>query len=132
MRRKIEREIAMQLILQMLIHNDYSDEMISKLLHTISEDNEQLPYIKNILLRFTQNRQTIDSLIEENSSDWKLNRMARVDLAILRVAVTEILYFDDIPESVSINEAVEIAKKFSTEESGSFINGILGSIVEKK
>ncbi len=132
MRRKTAREIAMQLIFQMLIQDDYSNEMIAKLLQKISEENEQLSYIKNIVLRFTQNMQEIDSLIEENSPDWKLNRMAKVDLAILRVAVTEILYFDDIPESVSINEAVEIAKKFSTEESGSFINGILGSIVEKK
>jgi N utilization substance protein B len=132
MRRKTAREIAMQLIFQMLIQDDYSNEMIAKLLQKISEENEQLPYIKNVVLRFTQNMQEIDSLIEVNSPDWKLNRMAKVDLAILRVAVTEILYLDDIPESVSINEAVEIAKKFSTEESGSFINGILGSIVEKK
>lgn len=132
MRRKTAREIAMQLIFQMLIQDDYSNEMIAKLLQKISEENEQLSYIKNIVLRFTQNMQEIDSLIEVNSPDWKLNRMAKVDLAILRVAVTEILYLDDIPESVSINEAVEIAKKFSTEESGSFINGILGSIVEKK
>jgi len=71
----------------------------------------------------------IDNYITENSKDWKISRIAKVDLAILRVALSEILYNASIPESVSINEAVEISKKYSNEDSHKFINGLLGTVV---
>lgn len=74
----------------------------------------------------------IDGLIQESTVGWTKDRIAKVDLAILRLALYEILYRDDIPDSVSINEAIELAKKYSTDESGSFINGILGKIIRDK
>ncbi|MBQ6864433.1 MAG: transcription antitermination factor NusB [Clostridia bacterium] len=70
----------------------------------------------------------IDSKLSALSRKWALSRLPRVTLAILRLAVAEMLYFDDIPQSVSINEAVELAKKFASTEDASFINGILGNI----
>jgi len=70
----------------------------------------------------------IDAVIESYSSNWKLSRISGVDRNIMRVAVYELLYCSDIPTKVSINEAVDVAKKYGTEESGAFINGVLDSI----
>ena len=74
----------------------------------------------------------IDEKIEKNLVGWKLSRLSKVDLSILRLAVYEILYADDIPENVSINEAVELGKKYSDQTSGSFINGVLSNFVAPK
>ncbi|HZK88390.1 MAG TPA: transcription antitermination factor NusB, partial [Anaerovoracaceae bacterium] len=73
-----------------------------------------------------------DSTIDKYSTNWNISRMAKVDLAITRLAVAEIMILEDVPDSVAINEAVYIAKKYSTEESSKFINGILGKIEKEK
>ena len=78
-----------------------------------------------------RNRSEIDRLIELHSTHWKLSRMAYVDRNILRMAVYELLYCHDIPHSVTLNEAIEVAKKFGTEESGAFINGVLDNIAKE-
>ena len=75
-----------------------------------------------------EHRSDLDSIIERYSSNWKMCRMACVDRNVLRLAVFELLYCEDIPAKVSINEAIDIAKKFGASESGAFINGILDSI----
>lgn len=95
-----------------------------------AEDIEALDekYIKSVLEGVVEKVAAIDEFIVKYSKDWSIERMSRVDLAILRVAIYEILYKDDIPSSVSINEAVELAKKYSHEDASSFINGILGSV----
>lgn len=85
-------------------------------------------YIRNILEGVVGSLPQIDQFIIKNSKDWTIERMSKIDLAIMRVAIYEILYREDIPASVSINEAVELAKRYSHEDAGSFINGILGSI----
>ena len=132
MGRKEAREKAMHFLFQLDMQNDYSMDFINKSLEYLEFEGNQNSYIEKIIFLFIENKDPIDKLIMENSKEWKINRIAKVDLAILRVAITEINYFEDIPESVSINEAVELAKTFSTEESGSFINGILGNIVKVK
>lgn len=131
MNRKLAREMAMQLFFQMDIQNDYSTEVIDRFLEDLSED-PQVFYIKEVAKNFIDHKEIIDSIIEKNIKQWKLNRIGKVDLAILRVASTELYYQEDIPKGVSINEAIEMAKKYGTEESGSFVNGILGSITEMK
>lgn len=73
----------------------------------------------------------IDELLNKTAEGWKTSRMSKVDLCVLRLAVYEMIYDDSIPLSVAINEAVEIAKKFGGETSGSFINGILGKIAKE-
>ncbi|MGO8970484.1 MAG: transcription antitermination factor NusB [Myxococcaceae bacterium] len=73
-------------------------------------------------------REEIDRLIEEHSHNWRLDRMARVDRSVLRVAVYELRFRDDIPKKVTLNEAVELGKRFGTEESSAFINGVLDRI----
>ena len=73
-----------------------------------------------------------DRLIESNLRGWKLSRLPKVTLAILRLAVAEIMCMEDIPDSVSVNEAVELAKKYGGEEAPKFINGLLGSVIRAK
>jgi transcription antitermination factor NusB len=78
------------------------------------------------------NLDAVDRVIESVAENWDLSRMAAIDRNILRVAAVEILLFDDIPEKVTMNEAIEIAKKFSTESSGRFVNGLLDKIARMK
>ena len=74
----------------------------------------------------------IDGVLANAAENWKIDRIAKVDLAVLRLSVTELMYFEQIPDSASINEAVELAKKYGGEDSGKFVNGILGRIVKEK
>lgn len=78
------------------------------------------------------NIENIDDIIKKNLKSWTMDRIAKVDLTILRMAIYELLYIEDIPNSVTINEAVELGKLFGTDDSGSFINGVLGRIVREK
>lgn len=111
--------------------NTDCDVMINTYFDSASEEmlsESDRIYIHNILEGIIQKVSEIDSYIIKYSKDWTIDRMSKIDLAIMRVAIYEILYRDDIPVSVSINEAVELAKKYSHEDAGSFINGILGSV----
>lgn len=80
----------------------------------------------------SKNTSQLDEIVAKNLNGWKINRLPKVNLAILRLAVFEILFVDDVPDSVAINEAVELAKKYSGTEDASFINGVLGSVFRSK
>ena len=95
---------------------------------TLDEDN--MRYIDSIVEQFPEKREEIDTIISENSHSWKIDRIAKVDLAILRLALFEILYMG-IPDKVTINEAVELAKKYSADKSYKYINGLLGGYLKK-
>lgn len=94
-------------------------------------DVEVVQFIQKLLDTYQDHEADVNSLIEKHSSNWKLSRMAGVDRNILRLGVCEILFFRDIPKNVTINECLEIAKKYGTEDSSSFINGILDKIEKK-
>ena len=98
----------------------------------ISESFDSAPEILNfsrqLVLGIWENREELDKLITQSSRNWRLERMSYADRNIIRLGVFEMLYMDDIPPKVSIDEAVELGKKFGTEESGAFINGILDNI----
>ena len=94
----------------------------------ITEDD--MTYMQNKFQNTLEHLSEIDSLIESVSEGWKLKRMFRVDLAIMRLAVFEMKYDEEIPVSVAINEAVEIAKKYGQDSSPSFVNGILAKVAE--
>lgn len=89
------------------------------------EDDE---FTLRILNGVMENKEAIDKIIGEHLNKWKLSRIPKTNLAILRIAVFEMMYCEDIPDSVSINEAVELAKKYSDSSDYSFVNGILGNI----
>ncbi len=93
-------------------------------------DEEELAPIREKYESIAEKNAEIDALLNETSKGWKTSRMSTVDLCILRLAVYEILYDEDMPVGVAINEAVELAKRFGGEDSGSFVNGILGKIAK--
>ncbi len=93
---------------------------------------DDLAYAQEVLLGILEHTEEIDALIRELAINWSIERMPRVDLSILRVAIYEMLYLDDIPESVSINEAVELAKRFGGERSSAYINGMLGTLSKRR
>lgn len=88
-------------------------------------------YIKNICLTIEENNEMINSLINSNAKNWSVDRIAKVDLAILKLAIAEIIAIDDIPQKVSVNEAIELAKIYCDDKSPKFINGILGSVIRE-
>lgn len=90
-----------------------------------------LKYSKEVAKSFKENKEKIDELINKHANNWTINRMAKVDLAILRLAICEMLYVEEIPTKVSINEAVELSKLYCDNKSPKFINGILGSVASE-
>jgi transcription antitermination factor NusB len=86
------------------------------------------PFAKDLVLGVWRNKEDLDKLISRASKNWRIERMSRVDRNILRIAVYEVLYMGDIPPKVSIDEAVELGKRFGTEDSGAFVNGVLDCI----
>ncbi len=97
----------------------------------LSAQAEIREFTRQIVEGVGHNMGEIDKIVETHSTHWKINRMASVDRNILRMAVFELLYCPDIPPSVTINEAIEIAKRFGTEESGAFVNGVLDHIAKE-
>ena len=123
------RELALQLLYQLDLRGEETlAEMEAYLAQEESGDAEVRSFAKELLLGYWEQRATIDQKIEEVAKNWQLRRMAAIDRNILRLATFELLYRDDIPPLVTINEAIDIAKKFSTKNSGPFVNGILDNI----
>ncbi len=128
--RRKSRELAMQTLFCMDLNEHKSDEWIPRICEMVEASPEIHPYCDHLVKGVLKHRETIDGIIERFSENWKLSRMACVDRNILRIAVFELLYCDDIPPKVAINEAVDIGKKYGTGDSGAFINGILDSIYQ--
>lgn len=129
MGRKQAREGAVKLMFQMESTNDFSEEALEIFINNFEYEEDETKYIKASFQTIKENLQTIDQNIIDNLEGWSINRLAKVDLAALRVAIYEIMYRKDIPLQVSINEAVEIVKKYSAEDSYKFVNGVLGGFV---
>jgi len=124
--------MAMKLLYQMEIQKE--DREAQKELffkeNPLSENDKA--YVNDVIDGVFANLDYISELIEKNSKGWKINRISKIDLSIMRLSIYEICFRNDIPYSVSVNEAVELAKKYSGEDAGSFINGILSKISDKK
>jgi N utilization substance protein B len=131
-RRAKARELLMQMLFQMDFQGDFSDGARDRFIENFFADKAQLSYVYRAHALFRDNRESLDMKIEAGSENWKVSRIAKADLSILRVAVTEIFCMEDIPDSVSANEAVELAKRYGGEESSSFVNGILGKLIRGK
>ena len=128
--RKQAREQAFILIFEKC----FRDETVDEILETAVEfrEFETDEYTVNTFRGVYENLETIDAKISANSQKWGIARISRVSLAILRLALYEILFIDEIPESVSANEAVELAKKYAAESDASFINGVLGAVIRSE
>lgn len=133
--RRKSRELAMQALFYMDMSQDDSNKMLESFCDNFSPPKKMLPFFLKLVKGVIQGKGEIDSILERFSDNWKLSRMSCVDRNTMRIAVYELIYCHDIPYKVSINEAIDMGKKFGTKESGAFINGILDSIriaLEKK
>jgi len=132
MSRRAARRHIFSLIFQLeFLKNSDKDALFESY---VENHGEKLPDSKFIYEEFSgvyQNLEKIDEIIGETLKAWTTDRLNKADLAILRLAVYEMMYNDEIPASVAINEAVELAKAFSSEDSSKFVNGVLGKIVRK-
>ncbi|MFZ5985789.1 MAG: transcription antitermination factor NusB [Bacillota bacterium] len=128
MGRRASREIAMKLLYQLEIQKDSREEQIKHTLEQHELNGKDREYITDVIDGVFANIEQIDKTIEKYSKGWKLSRISKVDLSILRLSIYEMCFRKDIPFNVSINEAVELAKSYSSEESGAFVNGILGKV----
>jgi len=128
MNRIRSREVTMEIIYQMEIQQEYN---IEKFLSHYDEILDKA-YIKQTLELWITNKEEVEANIIGHLQGWKLDRLAKIDLSILRLGITEILYDKSIPVKVSINEAVNLAKKYVDEKSGKFINGVLSHFANKE
>jgi transcription antitermination protein NusB len=95
---------------------------------SLDKNSTYAVFLRNLVLKTIRDSEVIDEIITKRAHKWDLERIAKLDRIILLIGIAEMLHFPDIPEKVSINEAIEIAKKYSTENSGKFVNGILDSV----
>lgn len=122
------RECALQILYQIDIRKDPPEELIAEFWETEEAESEVKDFAEVLVKGTVTNTKKIDEVISKYASNWKLNRMAVIDRNVLRMATYELLFCEDIPPKVSINEAVDLAKKFGDMESGKFVNGILDKI----
>jgi len=129
MSRYKEREQAFLLMFE----HSFSDSEAGALIEVFEENIEPVgDYAKELFLGATEKAEEIDTLISRYSTGWKLHRIPKVNAAILRIALYEMRFVEDVPDSVAVNEAVELSKKFSGSDDYAFINGVLGAYSRSK
>jgi len=126
--RREGREHAVQALYAVELSPAQPREAISLFWETERFKAAARAFAGDLLAGILEHREEIDAQIAAKSPNWSLSRMAKIDLAIIRLAAYELLFRADIPKNVTINEAIEIAKKFGSEESPAFVNGILDEI----
>lgn len=143
MTRTTAREIAIGLGFSLVMAEDLADDVLDSFfetehyatlaeessLYTEYPDKRQMDYIRTVVRLIFEHRVELDGYIEKYAKGWKASRVSKTAGAILRCAMCEILYMEDIPDAAAINEAVELAKKYENEDVVAFINGVLGSFV---
>ncbi len=128
--RREERQQALAFVFERLFRDDSAEDVFEDAAQ--ARDEVVSDYARKVVKGVEEHLTDIDAKIEANLKGWKMNRIAKIALTILRIAVYEICYVDEIPVSVSINEAVELAKCYATEKEASFVNGVLGAIARQK
>lgn len=127
MTRRNAREQAFFVLFEKIFDNDSAvSEIVKK-----AEENDLIKlngFARELLSKYEQNAEEIDEIIASKAEGWQLSRLPKVSLAVMRLAVTEMKFSDEIPDGVAVNEAVEIAKKYGTSDDASYINGVLGSV----
>ena len=142
MSRTLAREDAFKLIFEMRTAGTRLESGIAYLCETAQKDDDMwaqqtvsennLNYIQSVLNGIEDNLESINNLISSKLKKWTIDRISKVNLAILQLAVYEIVYEEDIPDKVAVNEAVNLGKKYGDEGAGTFINGVLGAIISEK
>lgn len=139
MKRRLAREIAIQSLYQMEMNEVEADEAVIMLLTEATEENESQvelsdvnktkEFVLELVNGVANNKLAIDELLVGYLENWNLDRLSKVDRQILRLAVYEMVFRDDVPGKVAVNEAVDLAKHFGMPESGKFVNGVLGKLI---
>lgn len=127
----LKRKEAREVVVGLLFETEFKTEENSSEIFAISTENREIPedeYIKAAYFGVCENKEKIDELIGANSNGWKTHRLTRLSRSVMRLAVYEMLFCEDIPYSVSINEAIELTKKFDDPKAKAFVNGVLNSI----
>ncbi|SDM80481.1 NusB antitermination factor [Fictibacillus solisalsi] len=127
MKRRLAREKAFQSLFQIEV-SDIEPEAAIK--HVLEEGEREDEFLHNLVYGTIEHKKEIDELISSHLENWSFSRLANVEKAVLRLAVYEMQFLDDIPVNVSMNEAIELAKVFGGEESGRFVNGVLVKVVQ--
>ncbi len=128
--RRAAREAALKSIYAVEVGGN-STQDVTKLIikHTLKDDTDSIKFAEKLLLSTVDQKLVLDEIIQKHINNWEINRLAMMDKLVLRMAISEFLNFDDVPTKVSINEAIELAKSYSTRKSGNFVNGILDAIL---
>lgn len=130
MRRKA-RELVLQAAYALEMSGSPKEEIFNTFFHGLAKDSDALEFAKNLFQKTLEEKEKLDQEISLAVKNWNWSRLAVLDRLILRQALCELLYFEEIPPKVTINEAIELAKKFSTGESGQFVNGVLDALYKK-
>ncbi|MBS6600474.1 MAG: transcription antitermination factor NusB [Clostridium sp.] len=132
MSRKKSREKAMELLFSITLSKDSVEEAMEVFVDNYEDNIKELDldYIKNLLNGVEANKEEIDKIIEKNLQNWKLDRISKVNLTILRLGVYEIAFDENVPKKVALNEAIELGKLYSDQKSVSFINGVLDKVLK--
>ncbi|HET6528251.1 MAG TPA: transcription antitermination factor NusB [Balneolaceae bacterium] len=130
--RRKAREVVLQALYASEIGKGEWTHIIKTVIKPKLEDHaESFKFSEQLFLKVENHRQDVDKVIQKHIKNWRIERLTVIDRLILRMAIAEFLYFDQIPIKVTMNEAIEIAKRFSTKKSGNFVNGILDSALEQ-
>ncbi|MBW2063835.1 MAG: transcription antitermination factor NusB [Deltaproteobacteria bacterium] len=129
--RRKARELAVQVLFHLEFNPGEPEEAFRLVTECFGSSKSVRPFSSRLVLGVWEKREELDKLIRQSSKNWRIERMSHVDRNVLRIGTYELLYMKDIPPKVSINEAVEIGKKYGSEESGAFINGILDNIFKR-
>jgi len=130
--RRLARESALEVLYRLDLVGDEPEHTIAEILLRRNPSEEAETYLRRLADAALGNQQEIDAVLRKHLTRWRLERLTVLDRAVLRLAATEILYFDDVPPKVSINEAVEVAKKYGDDEAGKFVNGVLDSVFKER
>jgi len=130
MTRKEAREGGFIIIFEYEFQKLPAEELLELYYHYRGELENQKDYLENLVSTTLANLSEIDSAITEHAKGWSLNRLSKVSLAALRIGISELLYNSEIPTSIAINEAVQLAKDYEGEKASAFVNGVLGSVAK--
>jgi N utilization substance protein B len=141
MKRRVAREIALQSLYQIEMNQVSPKEAVAHAIEEAENDNEaelevaderiSAEYISELVEGTIKHKTNIDELLADYLKGWQMDRLSRVDREVLRLAVYEMVYRDDVPPKVVVNEAIELSKHFGTDESGKFVNGVLGKMIKE-
>jgi len=129
--RRQARECALEVLYRLDLVGDEPENTIAEILLRKNPSEEAETYLRRLVDATMGHQSEIDGVLRRHLTRWRLERLTVLDRAILRLAAAEILYFDDVPPKVSINEAVEIAKKYGDDEAGKFVNGVLDGVYQE-